>query len=424
MAGPPRSQSPHRPHLLARLNHSPNLGRSALLNHYRRTVDALAPTHSFPELSAFLPQHLSKWISTYLKYALTKRYPFPGYPDSGNNGVYPIAPEAGTDKIVMAIAGDWGTGTQEAQAIADLMCNKPDTERPDLTIHLGDVYYIGDEQEIEENCFGKDTNGYRGVQWPHGRRGSFSLNGNHEMYANGKPYFTAFLPTLGLAGSAGGQLASFFSIETEHWRIIAIDTAYNSVGIPILSQLPGLSSISWIGGDCHLDQKQLDWLRDTVKPKENRKATLLLSHHQYFTAFPDHAYPKPAQQLMEFFAGQDVVWLWGHEHRMGIYDKFSVSGGITAYGRCVGHGGMPVDLGTPDRQKAPLRYYDPRQHPLDDGTQVGTNGFVLATIQGDNLTLEYRDIDNTQLLVETFRAGANGMFSYSVSDPAGILAKM
>jgi hypothetical protein len=53
-----------------------------------------------------------------------------------------------------------------------------------------------------------------------------------------------------------------------------------------------------------------------MAPKANPKATLLLSHHQYFTAFKDHAYTKPAKQLVEFFQGQDVVWIWGHEHRL------------------------------------------------------------------------------------------------------------
>ncbi|MBV9761185.1 MAG: hypothetical protein JO340_11525 [Acidobacteriaceae bacterium] len=45
------------------------------------------------------------------------------------------------------IAGDWGTGTQEADTIAGLIANKDS----DYTIHLGDVYYVGDDDEIQEN---------------------------------------------------------------------------------------------------------------------------------------------------------------------------------------------------------------------------------------------------------------------------------
>ena len=154
-----------------------------------------------------------------------------------------------------------------------------------------------------------------------------------------------------------------------------------------------------------------------------RKATLLLSHHQYYTAFNDHAYTKAAKQLMEFFDGQEVVWIWGHEHRLAIYDKFSIGGGITAYGRCIGHSGMPVELGTPDPKKAPLQLYDrDRSHFLDDGkTKVGENGFVNLTIADSVLTLDYRDIRNTQLLVETFTADSAGGFRREVVYDSGIL---
>jgi hypothetical protein len=409
---------------LATLNGSPTVGRSALVNHFKSAASALAPTSNFPRLSAFLPQNLWPWVWRYLKYAFTKRYPFPDYTGSGKSGIYPIA-AAPAGKVSIAVAGDWGTGTQEAQTIADLMCNnKPDSDKPDFTIHLGDVYYVGDDQEIAENCFGKSTNGLEGVVWPHGRQGSFALNGNHEMYANGKPYFTTFLTSLGMNGDPAGQSASFFCLETDQWRILAIDTGYNCVGVPILSQIPGINTIPFIGGDCHLENALLSWLRSTVKPQEKPKATLLLSHHEYFTAFSDYDYTKPAKQLMEFFRSQEVIWIWGHEHRLAIYDKFSKDGGITVYGRCLGHGGMPVDLSPPDRQKAPLRYYDPRSHQLDDGTAVGQNGYANITIEQATLTLEYRDIDNNQLLIETFTPSASGTLHYTVNDPTGMLKKL
>lgn len=410
---------------LANLTARHTLSRSMLANHYYRQVSTLSAKSQFPNLSAFLPQNLWPWISDYLKNALTKRYPFPAYPQ-GKTGVYQLAPGP-SGKFTFAVAGDWATGTLESQTVADLMCNnKPDSEKPDFTIHLGDVYYVGDTAEIDENCNGDSTGQFQGVKWPHGRQGSFALNGNHEMYANGKPYFTGFLLSLGMNGDPAGQIASFFSLETPQWRILAIDTGYNSVGIPILSQIPVINSIPAVGGDCHLRKELLDWLRNTVKPQTNRKATLLLSHHQYFTAFSDHAYTKPAKQLMEFFKDQEIVWMWGHEHRLGIYDKFA-DGGITAYGRCLGHGGMPVETGGPvSSKKAPLRYYDERTHALPDdpNVSVGQNGFANISIEQATLTLEYRDIGNSRLLTETFTPDASGKLQYTVDDSPGILKKL
>ena len=403
---------------LQELKNSPIIGRSALVNHLHSLAMRLAPDSKYPRLSVFFSRHVFKWVGNYLKFAFQSRFPFPDYSGAGKPGVYPVAPADGAQEIRVAIVADWGTGTEEAARIAQLMAQTD----PDFTIHLGDVYYVGDEPEIRENCLGESANEFQGVLFPHGRLGSFALNGNHEMYANGRPYFTTFLPTLGLKGDSQGQQASFFSLETEHWRILAIDTGYNSVGVPILSQIPLVNKIPVIGGDCHLEKKLLCWLRNEVKPRENRKPTLILSHHQYFTKFKGPDYSKPAQQLAELFSDQEVVWLWGHEHRLAIYDKFRIDKGVPAYGRCVGHGGMPVETSSPVTSKnAPLQLFDVRSRVLD-GEAVGINGYVRATIRGAELTLDYRDIDDVQVFLETFTPQVGGGLQRQPTDP-GILRK-
>jgi hypothetical protein len=405
------------PKNLLKLSRSPKTGRLQVVNHFARTVDAVAPTTNFPRLKAFLSSNLWPWVWNYLKYAFTPRCDFRTYSTPGDNGVYQIAPLGNSNSISIAIAGDWGTGTQEAYDIANLITET----KPDFTIHLGDVYYVGDEPEIEEKCFGKSTDGYDGVTWPKGRRGSFALNGNHEMYANGGPYFNVLLRRLGIEGSTNGQAASFFSLETDQWRVVGIDTGYNSVGIPILSAIPLINKIPFIGGDCHLEKELIDWLRDEVKVDTIPKATVLLSHHQYFSAFPnEQEYKRPGSQLQKFFDGQEFIWIWGHEHRLAIYEKYEEDG-LAFFGRCVGHSGMPVELEIPKASKrAPLRLYDTRGHKLDEENTVGQNGFVNLIIQGGNLTLDYRDVDNIQVLVEHFTANPDRTLTYAAQDP-GIL---
>ena len=39
-----------------------------------------------------------------------------------------------------------------------------------------------------------------------------------------------------------------------------------------------------------------------------------------------------------------------------------------------------------------------------DGTPTGVNGYLMATIDNDTLTLDYRDITDTSLRVEELRA--------------------
>ncbi len=403
------------PKSLYTLSKSPVRGRFAVVNHYRAAVSRLEPVTKYPRLQAFLPQNLWPWVWSYLKH-LGPKCRFRSYKvDSSNkDGLYRMTPGDG-QPIRIAIAGDWATGTDESWQIAQLMTG----EKPDLTIHLGDVYYVGGDSEIKENCLGQAVDAYTPVEWPKGARGSFALNGNHEMYANGGPYFQTLLPRLGMTGDLEGQVASIFSLETDAWRILAIDTGYNSTGIPILSQLPWVKEIPFIGGDCHLEDDLLDWLRTTVRPEQNRKATLLLSHHQYFSAFPEQSYTKRAKQLAQFFPGQELVWIWGHEHRLAFYDKFTTPEGLVFHGRCVGHSGMPVEMADPERSaEAPLILYDTRTHTLDGGIRVGQNGYVLMTLRGPELTFDYRDISNTQLLVETFRPAKDATLNREVvTDP-------
>jgi hypothetical protein len=397
---------------LATLSKRTRVGRSAAVNHFM----AAAEQRERRGLASFLPQNTRPWVVNYLKFVFTRRHRFVDYTKSKKNGRYSAAPQDGKDAIRVALAGDWGTGTAEAESIAELM----NAASADFTIHLGDVYYVGDEPEIRENCLGEDTDQFEGVEWPHGTRGSFALNGNHEMYANGGPYFELFLKTLGIPGDVEGQLASFFCLDMSNWRIVGLDTGYNSVGWPILSLIPGLNSIPTIGGDSHLESALLEWLRTVIDPEREPKATVLLSHHQYFSAF-ERSYVKPAQQLRKIFADQELVWLWGHEHRLGIYDRFSKDGGVTVYGRCIGHGGMPIEMKVPDRTKAPLVLYDPRTHTLPDGTAVGENGYALASFEGPALTLEYRDTANNVLLVERFEPAAGGKLSHTLVDSGNIL---
>jgi hypothetical protein len=280
---------------------------------------------------------------------------------------------------------------------------------PDYTIHLGDVYYIGDEVEVDENFLGIQRTGQTPVQFPRGSVGTLTMPGNHELYGGGGPYYTRILP-FGSPAPGQQQRASFFCLESDHWRIIGLDTGYNSAGVPILGAVPGLRSIKSIGGDGRLEQAELDWLRINVRPRERPKATILLSHHQYYSAFPDETFPRPGQQLAEFFSNQDILWLWGHEHRLAVYDLHSPpDASLRCFGRCIGHGGMPVEKTPPKFKEVPLRFYDTRtDYPIGDGDTAGWNGFANLTLSGPRLTIDYLDITNHRLYTETFTATPTG----------------
>lgn len=389
---------------IARQSNIPLLGRNPVLAHMQSSLAESGHIGRFPLLAIFV-QRPWPWIRKYIRGVFTGRYkPFPTYTLDGHDGIYPLHSAAGHDPIRICLAGDWGTGTEESARVGENMS----AFRPDYTIHLGDVYYIGDEVEVDENFLGVPRTGQTPVQFPRGAVGTLTMPGNHELYGGGRPYYTKVL-AFGSPAPGEQQRASFFCLESEHWRIIGLDTGYNSAGVPIIGSVPGLRSMKALGGDGRLEQAELDWLRTNVRPHERPKATILLSHHQYYSAFPDEVFPRPAEQIAEFFRGQDVLWLWGHEHRLAVYDLYSPDGNIRCFGRCIGHGGMPVEVTKPTHNDVPLRYHDARtDYPIGDGDTAGWNGYANLTISGAHLTIDYRDITNHSLYTETFTATVGG----------------
>jgi hypothetical protein len=347
---------------------------------------------NFQPILKFIPSNVWAAVMSVVKYIFSSRHEFVTSDKAPQNSYY-IVPNT----LKVSIAGDWGTGTEEAFVVAREMMNF-NGESPDITIHMGDVYYVGGHDEICQNCLGGiDKNGQQkflaenSVYWNSGSLGSFALNGNHEMLSNGTAYFDDFLPRIGMLNDRKepqGQGASFFCLENNFWRILAIDTGYNSAGL--FSGSP--ESL------CKLEDSQVEWIKSLIPPNDT-KATVLLSHHQYFSAFEDN-YTLPAEQLSEIF-NVPVIWIWGHEHRASGYDLFNKDGiSLQAYGRCIGHGGMPVDaldplsdaLHLPPRNK--LIYYDARVNPIYAGggqvPPVGINGYSHFLFDGPKLSIQHK----------------------------------
>ncbi len=382
------------------LNDLKDLPRTAFGSDRYRAAEVVAPPNRPPE-SHFAPAALWNWIRSYFAYVFRPKHKFIPASPANQNAVYSLGGDDGSE-VRVGVAGDWGTGTDEADAVASRMV----AFDPAFTIHIGDVYYVGDAPEVNENCLGiiNPNNNYDPVNWPIGKLGSFAMNGNHEMYANGNGYFDVFLPRLGLKNASGnlsGQQTSFFCLQNKFWRVIAIDTGYNSIGVPALSLIPGLNDIPFIGGNCKLPDELMDWLTTTVKPEADQRGLVILSHHQYYSAF-ETSYRKPAQQLFAAGVKRPVVWFWGHEHRLGGYDLFG-SDDLKCYGRCVGHGGMPVELGGPKNDPKPV-FYDNRVAK----NTFGVNGHMNLTFAGNKLSATYIDLNDNQLLTESWEVDGTG----------------
>jgi hypothetical protein len=338
--------------------------RSALFS-LRRSHRAFGP---------LLRSHHWPWMTHYLRVAFRRRHHFPTYKadGSGSLGVFPLP----DDPCTVAVAADWGTGTRSAYRVAELIGHR----NPEVTIHLGDIYYSGTPEEVNDFFLGP---------WPRGSKATYALNANHEMYSGGTGYFDHVLPAL-------KQHASYFALQTLHWRILALDTGYSARTFPLLELL---------NPSIHLPSETLEWLADVVfKDATDRRPVVVLSHHQWFSAF-DTEYAQIGRDLAPYL-DKVLLWLWGHEHRFAAYAPASLDGLPRVRARCIGHGGMPTDIQrAPVRTTRPLVCVDDRKRTTVQGEPVGFCGFATLRFDGPSLTIAYVDEAGDILLEEAWTAG-------------------
>jgi hypothetical protein len=250
------------------------------------------------------------------------------------------------DETRVALVADWGVGSRSAQAVA----RQIEKRKPQHIIHLGGVYYCGDEREMRSRFL---------PHWPKPAtpHRSWALNSEREMYSGGYGYFRTLLREF-------GQPASYFNIGNDHWRIIGLDTGY-------------------VGRDLNIEQA--DWLAEQLRGPEGK---VLLTHSPLFSAFE-----RPSSRLDRWVdpvlsSGWVTAWFWGSEQRCVIYEKYR---GIK--GRCIGHGAMPylAPAEKGGRDVPPIEFVQTRASPIDPS--YGVNGFALLTLDRKDVKVEYIDQD-------------------------------
>jgi hypothetical protein len=209
-------------------------------------------------------------------------------------------PKPDSDHLRIAVFGDWGTGAYGAPVIANSIRNDPDGF--DMVLHLGDVYYSGQPEEVQKQLV--DAFPYRDGAL------NRSLNGNHEMYSGGKPYRDAVL------SGRFQQRETHFYVQNKYWTLIGLDTAYKDHDMP---------------------DEEVAWLKGIMSRAGSRRI-VLFSHHQPFSLL-DAQGPNLVHKLSDLLEARRIfAWYWGHEHRCVLYDPHPKWG---LFGRCIGHGGFP-----------------------------------------------------------------------------------
>lgn len=340
-------------------------GNEADVKRYREEL-----TGKFGDCDPMWAEKVTEYVKSFrlLAGSIPYRGPqWPGYP-------FVIDGRLPSDAKIGLVA-DWGTGQPEARKLLQKLKDKD----PDVVIHLGDIYYSGTEHEVRDYFYAiwQDVLGVPAVPWGEkladlaAQPATFTLSGNHDMYSGGQPYY-ALIDML-------GQPASYFCLRNDLWQFVALDTGFNDHN-------PTADTATF------LQETEVGWLKDRIAQSSGRK-TVLLSHHQLFSAYEEIAGQRLNRTL--FAQVRDVLpqvtaWFWGHEHNLVVYKRFEEGGNILS--RCIGHGAFPVDVDEP-AQGTPAVPVEDVKLAVDRRGGLFQHGYVMLELRGSRAEVTYYQYD-------------------------------
>lgn len=289
------------------------------------------------------------------------------------------------DNLTIAIIGDWGTGTwrdgnytDPAKLVADAIAAL--SPQPDITIHLGDVYYTGLKHEETRNLlpdFPKGTSGF-----------NFTLNSNHEAYDGSNGYFDIALKD-DLFKYQDNK--SYFAILLKNWVIIGLDSAYYDKSFMVMKGALTDGTNTY----------QQDFIRSLNIPADQQ--ILLLTHHTGVSY--DGTEPNEPMLTQVYQALGNVYpdyWYYGHVHNGFVYNGKSITGEKqyqTRYQtypklRCAGHAAIPFGEATIEAGNAGLDYYTQTPLPDPDEKQKlrALNGFAILTLSSQSIQEQFYEV--------------------------------
>ena len=220
------------------------------------------------------------------------------------------------------LLGDWGTGQNDAvtmltAALIDL--------KPDVVLHLGDVYYSGTPWECQSNIVDVFKSVFSNPKT--NRVPIFMIPGNHEYYSGGFGFY-ATIQVLNASLNGCLQDASYFALRTadQIWQFLAMDTGIGDHN-PYMDAIAGAGLNQFARGPALLPS-EVSWHVDKLENFPGN--TVLLSHHQLFSANAringswtgDTAFlNKRLFNTFQPYFNRVSAWFWGHEHNFAPYQN-------------------------------------------------------------------------------------------------------
>ncbi|MDI9309300.1 MAG: metallophosphoesterase [Limnohabitans sp.] len=269
----------------------------------------------------------------------------------------------------IAIVGDIGTGTEEAKAVLAAACKF----KPDVFLHLGDIYYSGTEEETQQRLVKmvKEVLQKENCEVPF-----YTIPGNHEYFTGNVSLLKALDSNVLVNTEEQRQQTSYFCLKTEDesWQFLGMDTGYNGhymnvekganantlklLHIDQVDNPPANSDAHWPKdynpyfpetqekakdttsnvAMITIRTDEQEWHTDKLNSFSGK--TILLSHHQLYSANntcgvaqekksdgsvnsndPNRPWVNTAlwKQFGSFLGDKVPLWLWGHEHNLEIF---------------------------------------------------------------------------------------------------------
>lgn len=298
--------------------------------------------------------------------------------------------------LTVALFGDWGTGPYKdgtlPESPSQLIMQQIKQAAPDVSIHLGDVYYSGTHGFLAR--WGEE---YRNLVacWDYtAPLGNFTLNSNHEMYDGGNGLFNVALNphiTPVFKDQAG---STFFTISFGNWLIIGLDSAYNATKMFMTGAIT--------------DPYQIKVLNEA---RASHKKIMILTHHNPVSEYGDDlTYYNPADEhahdlrhslwsnVTHALGRNPDYWYWGHIHNGIVYNP-TVAHGLcegTAC-RCLGNAAIPIGDASWFKNNKHVQFYTHKllnAGPGNNPLRV-QNGYAILTFGEDTVTEQWYYQDGT-----------------------------
>jgi len=189
-----------------------------------------------------------------------------------------------------------------------------------------------------------------------------------------------------------GQTTTYGAWLSDHWRFIALDTAY------LCYKTNENGDRNAVTGETEAPNPDavISWLKDTVLlgHEDDKRGIVLFSHHDPFSDF-SKAYLATAQQLSSILPpNRKVVWFYGHDHELSFYSDMQLSGtNFITIPRMVGNGGFADKISPPARSNSLLawdsRVYQEIPTVPPAKAKVGFNGYFKILVEGPELRVSY-----------------------------------